>query len=192
MKWKKLRLNILHAPEEGEGCITPQALTRNLENGKSLHPDREGLALIVTMFNGNKPYMQKNRSPGSWEVRVMQGRTGWQLWDTPHRLWTLYGQPFTSIMSNKKIGQEGPLSSVVQKTSLESSHEECKTTQMMRSRCGTWAWFCPDAQPCPLCTTCYSVSHLLWSRGVKEISRSERRFHFGLDGWDLDRWILCV
>ena len=98
MKWKKLRLNILHAPEEGEGCITPQALTRNPENGKSLHPDREGLALIVTMFNGNKPYMQKNRSPGSWEVRVMQGRTGWQLWDTPHRLWTLYGQPFTSIM----------------------------------------------------------------------------------------------
>ena len=135
MKWKKLRLNILHAPEEGEGCITPQALTRNPENGKSLHPDREGLALLVTVFDGNKPYMQKNRSPGSWEVRVMQGRTGWQLWDTPPRLWTLYGQPFTSIMSNKKLGQEGP------QTSPESSHEECEATQLMRSRCGTWARF---------------------------------------------------
>lgn len=41
----------------------------------------------------------------------MQGRTGRQLWDTPHRLGTLCGQPFTSIMFNKKLGQEGPLSS---------------------------------------------------------------------------------
>lgn len=55
MKWKKLRLNILYPPEEGEGCITPQALTRNPENGKSLYPDREGLALRVTVFDVNKP-----------------------------------------------------------------------------------------------------------------------------------------
>lgn len=70
MKWKKLRLNILHAPEEGEGRITPRAPTRNPERGKTLHPDRGALAPIVTQsLVGANPTCQRTvsrvrRGPG--------------------------------------------------------------------------------------------------------------------------------